>query len=219
LTVVAIRRAGATVLVAAALLGGCGHTGRPSPLSALPNLKEFAPIESVSPFMQPVRPGEKLMLRLFAWNLGRNDIVLDRIELVGAKGVVMHDAWTLDSARLVVESEWDASRDGWHRDPDSRDFAGSVVHPQSDLHKYALLTTNVSITGAPGDSTAKRPAVMVEGFRVTAHVGNRKFVTVLPLGFRGCFFQELTANPLCPKPTPKGVLDNLGLPSGDRPLG
>jgi hypothetical protein len=169
--------------------------------------------------MQPVHPGEKLMLRLFAYNLGRDDVVLDRIELVGAKGVVMHDAWTLDSARLVDGDEWDASRDGWHRDPGSRDVAGSVVHPQSDLHKYILLTTNVSITGAPGDSTAKRPEVIVEGFRVSARVGNRKFVTVLPLGFRGCFSPAMVASPLCPKPTPKGVLDSLGLPSGDRPLG
>jgi hypothetical protein len=156
---------------------------------------------------------------LIAWNLGRKDIVLDRIELVGAHGVVMHDAWTLDSARLVKESAWAASRGGWHRDPGSRDFAGTVIHPKSDLHEYTLLTTNVSITGAPGDSTAKRPEVIVEGFRVSARVGNRKFVTVLPLGFRGCFSPAMVASPLCPKPTPKGVLDSLGLPSGDRPLG
>jgi hypothetical protein len=77
-----------------------------------------------------------------------------------------------------------------------------------------LLTTQVTIAGRPSDSTAKRPAVTVGGFRVTAHVGNRRFVTVLPLGFSGCFFPDLNRNPLCPAPTPKGVLDDLGLPSG-----
>ena len=145
--------------------------------------------------------------------------MLDRIELVDAKGVVMHDAWRLHSTQLDTKSEWAASRDGWQRDLGARDLAGTVVHPETPHDKFVLLTTNVRITGAPGGNTAKRPAVMVEGFRVSAHVGNRKFVTVLPLGFSGCFFQDLNRNPLGPAPTPKGVLDDLGLPSGSQPLG
>jgi len=77
----------------------------------------------------------------------------------------------------------------------------------------------VRTSGNKGDDITHRVAVTVAGFRVTAHVGSRKFVTVLPFGFSGCFFQDLNRYPLCPAPTPKGVLDGLGLPSGSQPLG
>jgi hypothetical protein len=230
LTIITIRRAGAAVLVAAALVvGGCGQAGpNPKLLSTLPDLKKFAPIESVSPFMQPVHPGQAIMLRERVFNLGRSDIVLDRIELVDARGVVMHDSWTLSPMKLTKASEWAFERDGWRKDFGVRKFAGTVI-PAFDGsaaeqagqggNNFLDLIVAVRISGNKGDDITHRVAVTVAGFRVTAHVGNRKFVTVLPLGFSGCFFQDLNRNPLCPAPTPKGVLDDLGLPSGSQPLG
>jgi len=212
----------AALVVAALIFGGCGGSKTPSPLSTLPPNLINSPIEAVSPVINMVTPGLRMQLRVTAYNLARQNMVLDSLELVDADGVTQHDAWTLSPTLLVDESRWLLERRKlWLRDPGARPLAGTVIpaflgssaeKTNEQPNASVFVTVDVTIAGKRGDAVANRHAVTVGGFRVTAHlVGGKKFTTVLTMGFTGCFSSDYKP-PLCPPQTPLQVLTELGLP-------
>jgi hypothetical protein len=227
------RLAGTAALVAAALaIGGCGAPkDGPGLLWTIPSRTIYSPIESVSPFTHLITPGLHTQLKVQAFNLARHDMVLDRIELVDAQGITQHDSWTLSPIALQMSSEWAEERDSWVHDPGTRKVAGTVIPAfdgspaEASGHgseragaagrhlNFLYLIVDVTVAGKVGDKVANRHAVTAAGFRVTGHIGSKKFTSILPLGFSGCFSLNFKP-PLCPERTPQQVLTELGLPHG-----
>jgi hypothetical protein len=224
------RRTGAAALVVAALvLGGCG--GKPTDKSELlfTYFTHSWP-DSVTTIRHVVRPGRPEQIRVQVYNLVRQNIVLDGVELVDANGVTQHDTWTLtpydltihqgSKAVIVRSSQWAFARHGWIHDRGARKVAGTIVPAWDGTaaerrgqggYNFIYLNIDVAIAGKPGDEAGNRPHVTVLGVRVAAHVGGKKFTVVLPVGFYGCF-QEPFKAPLCPEPVPLKILADLGLP-------
>jgi len=214
------RLAGAAVLVTAALVvGGCGRSSGLDPNALVwyqgPQYRKDT-LTSVLTLMNWVKPGQHIQLRTDAYNLGRGDLILDRIELVDAKGAaVIHDAWTL---RPPYMTDWAIQRYGWVHDLGARDFAGTVVPPFADNARFGArgvsLIVDITIAGKAGDDVSHMKAMTVAGLRVSAHdAKGRTLVTVLPLGFSGCFSLNYKP-PLCRQQKPSEVIKELGLEHG-----
>jgi hypothetical protein len=196
---VKIRAAGAALLVSAALGAGCGSSATPH-LSTNQYATD-APENGLSPSIGLQHPGQRVEWRITVFNQGRTDIVLDRVELVLAHGVTLHDVWTIDPA----SSQWEIARSGWTHDPGSTALAGTVVPPVSDTARQGKLGVDLTI-----DVTMPRTGIYgsVGGLRVWAHEGGRHYGVVLPVDYTGCFIYPSKS---CPYPSATDTPRALGL--------